>query len=408
MIFRKIRPQEVARTIELFSTAFECDLGKRGAAQESAEKKLSNPENKDDYEVLERWAAFKDDDSTMTAYISGLRYAVNFDGNMCSMRGIGGVSSLPQYRRNGAIRGCFMKAFEDFYNEGCVFSYLYPFSNAFYRQFGYERGCEVYSYKADFRSLRDFASQGEYVLLENGDEKTLGDVRKVYADFCRKYNMCAVREDCDWFELKNTDIYTDCRYTYVYRNEAGEAMGYCTFEKSETNGERNLKCRELAFSDLSGLNAMLDFLRGFASHFKFLIFDVPDNLDISYAFKENSLYEVTCTKIPYGMARVINVEKALKLAKYKGEGKAVIKVDDPQIPDNSASWKVEFAGGNVTVSKTEESPDADMPIQAFSRLLLGFAELDESSQFMGVKVFGNEENLHKIFYRKPTAIFSGF
>ena len=34
-------------------------------------------------------------------------------------------------------------ALRDMYDEGTLLSYLYPFSNAFYRQFGYELGCDI-------------------------------------------------------------------------------------------------------------------------------------------------------------------------------------------------------------------------------------------------------------------------
>ena len=140
MIIRKIRPEELKRTYELFGIAFEFSADWSKSPMEIYEEVKSNPKSREDACWGERWAAFKDDNSTMMSYFIAQPFPVQFDGNTYTMTGIGGVASLPQYRRQGGIRGCFEAALPAMYQDGHAFSYLYPFSTAYYRKFGYEMG----------------------------------------------------------------------------------------------------------------------------------------------------------------------------------------------------------------------------------------------------------------------------
>ena len=123
MIVRKITKAEEARADELFAIAFEqaLDRTKTPAPEESGR--------------AVQWAAFGPDGQMMsTLCVTG--FTVNFDGGSYRMGGVGGVATLPQYRRQGGIRACFQAALPDLYQEGFCFSYLYPFSTAYYRRSG--------------------------------------------------------------------------------------------------------------------------------------------------------------------------------------------------------------------------------------------------------------------------------
>jgi predicted acetyltransferase len=54
------------------------------------------------------------------------------------MSGIGDVASYPETRGSGGIRNIFSAIFNDLHENGTELSYLAPFSQPFYRKFGYE------------------------------------------------------------------------------------------------------------------------------------------------------------------------------------------------------------------------------------------------------------------------------
>ena len=188
MIVRKTRPEETLRANELFAIAFELPTTREAAA-------------KPDGENLHRWSAFDDSSGEMMSTFTINDYTVRFDGHACRMGGIGGVATLPQYRRRGGIRGCFQAAMPDMYASGYDFSYLYPFSTAYYRKFGYE--CCV---RKLFTSVRlsllvppEFS--GTFRLAEAGNPMTEA-IRSVDACWESKYNMMVQHrpEDYKWTE----------------------------------------------------------------------------------------------------------------------------------------------------------------------------------------------------------------
>lgn len=120
MIIRKTRPEEGKRVNTLFAIAFEQPM-ENGPGEKPG---------------VTNWGAFEED--TMFSTFAVTDFTQFFDGNQVKMGGIGGVATLPSHRRKGGIRGIFQAALTDMYENGCDFSYLYPFSTAYYRKFGYE------------------------------------------------------------------------------------------------------------------------------------------------------------------------------------------------------------------------------------------------------------------------------
>ena len=50
------------------------------------------------------WAAFEDDDKYMISSVCVMPFTARFDGSDTLMYGIGGVNTLPAYRRGGCVR----------------------------------------------------------------------------------------------------------------------------------------------------------------------------------------------------------------------------------------------------------------------------------------------------------------
>ena len=130
MIVRKIREEEYARTCQVFAIEFEFHMEENETTPKRLEEIKRNPMTREDKYYLERWAAF-DDQNNMMGFLIGFPAKVRFDGKEAVCTCIGGVSSLPQYRRKGVIANCFRKHLEDSYKKGYGFSYLYPFSTVF-------------------------------------------------------------------------------------------------------------------------------------------------------------------------------------------------------------------------------------------------------------------------------------
>ncbi len=404
MQVRKIHENEVGRAEELFYIAFE----QRNDVQSG--KKNSNELQKTPDRVerfsKEKWAAFGED-GTMMGGFCAIPYEIQFDGNLCKMIGIGGVSCLPQYRENGVVSECLKTALNGIYQEGAAFSYLYPFSAEYYRKFGYELCSEPIRYSVSTKAFGRFDVGGEACLVEHGSH--LEDIQKVYRDFMRGYNLMAVRETCDYGWAIDADPARDGHYVYVYQNGFGEAKGVMSFCKVESGQSFEMKCDQFFFSDAQGLKGLLNHALKFKTYYERIIFLLPENINIVPYISEWILYPCSREVCFNGMVRAVNVQKVLEMAQYRGSGTITIRIRDTVIPQNNRCFEVDFAEGRaVRVSVSEKEPDVEMGIGDFSRCIAGGYSPEKIQELESVKISACTEKIEKVFYRKPNFITDYF
>ena len=406
MIIRRITRDELKRTEELFSISFEFPYDNSKSAEEVVNKTINNPNGREDYYWDQRWAAFLDDNKTMTSYFIDKPYPMNFDGKTYVCTGIGGVATLPQYRRKGGIRMCFEKALGEWYKNGVGLSYLYPFSYAYYRKFGYEMGVECYAYDWEPSFFpKSFNSTGSCYLLDGNDvsfDEALEDVKSVYTKWQHKYNCMIVNDDFEYGWVKKSNPYKDQVFTYIYRNDKNEATAYISFKEVTEESGRNLITSRFIFSDCDGLRGILDLIGSLRADHKHFKFELPMDIYINDLLPEWAMGGGSVSISRKGMVRVVNVEEILKNAIYKGSGEVTLDITDPYIPENTHVYAITFKDNKATKVEIKDNAKADakMPINIFSRLIMGACETSSFQYLNGLEVNGNLDALSKIFYKK--------
>lgn len=186
MIVRKLHANEKYKAALGMAVAFEweMDYGKEKAqaqamtAQQVEEADAQRPRLPSGASQTERWGAFAQDGTTLLGSFGLASYTVRFDGHEVPMGGIGGVATLPQYRRCGAIRACLSAAMQEMYQNNVLLSFLYPFSRSYYRKFGYENGARVCTWTIPFANLRVSHQGGHIEQLLPGD--SLAPLLEIY------------------------------------------------------------------------------------------------------------------------------------------------------------------------------------------------------------------------------------
>ncbi len=405
---RRITKDELAKTGELFRIAFEFPDPNAEDNETMLKKLEENPDSRRAKFATEKWAAF-DEEGNMAAWIGGARYFANFDGTIFPMSGIGGVSSLPQYRHQGGIRKCFEQQLRANYDDGVVLSYLYPFSTKFYGKFGYEPTGKVAYYTIPLRGIDKQNVGGTVKPHYMGSCKE--DIIKVYNDYMSKFNFACARDEYDWKYLDTSDMSKSGQYIYVWYNNEGEAKGVIGFKKDKDKVEKfNLQTGNMFwYSDAEGLRGLLEFARGFEVYYRNLIIKVPADAPINAYVREWAMYPQECAVYSMGMARVINVTEILKAAKYRGCGDIKIAVKDDFLPENNKTFAVTFENGKATeVAATEEAADVEMDIGVFSKFIYGDKDVFFMPEYPGVKINCCEEKWQKVFYPKPLFILDMF
>lgn len=395
MIVRKTTAEEAQRVNELFAIAFETPLTKCPA----------DPDN----DRIHHWAAYTDDGAEMMSNITISDFQIHFDGSSCKMGGIGGVASLPQYRRMGGIRGCFEMALPDMYETGYEFSYLYPFSTAYYRKFGYECCVQKYLATIQLSLLNPLPVDGTFRMAELS--KPMGDaIIQIDRIWESKYNMMVQHQDSDygWTEKCNPAVTQE--FTYVYYSSNGTPKGYTTFVKADQPDGRNLVCRRFCFLDSEGFRGLMHLFRSLASDHRFVKIPMPSNTAMQYLMPEWSLGAASWHVQPAGMVRVVNVENVLKKAKYIGSGTIAIQIHDPQIQQNNRCFGIVFDNGRaVSVTVCEAQPDIILSIPTFSALISGVSDFAEAALWMdGLELLNENAPCSQVFYRKNLMISDYF
>ena len=131
-------------------------------------------------------------------------FVSNVFGVEMKMGGIGWVSTYPEYRSGGHTSQLMRESLAKMREDGQVLSTLAPFSEAFYRKFGWEVYFENTEYRipSDELALREPIA-GEVVRF-NYDEKGewLEKVKTFYNEVARTLNGQVFRDDLWWQRLE--------------------------------------------------------------------------------------------------------------------------------------------------------------------------------------------------------------
>lgn len=395
MIVRRSRPEEARRINELFAICFETPY--------------SNCPIDPEHDTAMHWVALDDDGEMMSNFTVG-DFPINFDGRTCRMGGVGGVATLPQYRRRGGIRACFQAALPELYQEGFDFSYLYPFSTAYYRKFGYECCVQAFQWEVDLRQLNPPRDSGSFRLSEQNRPQTEA-IRSLDQLWERKYNMMVQHQAQDYDWTCKADPAVKQEFTYVCYDDAGTPKAYTTFKVSEDSKGRALQCSRLCFADKLGFTLLMQLFKSMSADHAYARFKTPVLTGLQYLLPEWSQGAVRWELLAsYGMVRVVNVQSVLEKAAYHGSGTVTLEIRDSQIPENNGCYTVHFQDGKaVAVEKGRAVPDASLTISAFSALIAGVCDFtDAAGNLTDLNVHSDSAALSQIFYRKPMYIADFF
>lgn len=354
------------------------------------------------------WATLSDGGETVYSCMNVHTYTVRFGANQTLMGGIGGVATLPPYRRMGGVRACMKAAFRDMYDNGYLFSALYPFSTAYYRQYGFEKGMPVHTWTLPLKDIRPVEAGGRIRQLLPGD--SLEALTEIYNRFYEDYHLSVIRRTYDR-KMDLEALLNQQRYVYLWENDAGEPRGFmithrdgsvldCTTTFAQRNG--------MLFLDAQAFQAMLTFAKtAFSADYNAIRFSTPACLPMDALIREGA--SASCKHSWNGMLRVVNVQRVLSLCRCRGEGSIILAVEDPLLPENQGNWRITFAPGKANqVEKTTDAPDITLPIGDFSVLICGVRPASDLPWMPEVQVHDPSVPFEQIFYPQNCHILDLF
>lgn len=324
------------------------------------------------------WGAFLED-GTLAAGMCVVPFWTRIGAHWGALAGIGSVASLPEHRRGGAIRSIFQKLFAECREQGIALSGLYPFSHAFYRQFGYELCYSAARCNVPTSAFRGMGRPCRARMVE--DVKDVSDAQAVYDAISPRLSLCMRREEPkDWEFVWKSDVYKDRAYRYVLYDENDAPEAYLSFcpDESEPN-KRVLSVWEMLYTTPVALRDLLGFLYRFHPHYHEVRVTLPT--DVSLASLLDNPYELKQELIHAYMIRVLDPVAALEMldAPSSIEGRFTLSLSDAFLPENEGCYEVCLHDGRVSARRTCAQSDLSLDVTTLAQLVTGFLSLDQAA-----------------------------
>lgn len=329
-------------------------------------------------------------------------YNISFDGKIAKMGGIGGVSSLPEYRDFGGIKDILTYSLSYMKERGMVFSALGPFSFEFYRKYGWEWVFNFQKLKFSVNDLKNSPKAHKYLSLNKEHDELVNDFRN---DFIKNINGPVyfdekIRKE-RWEKCYNQFIHC---YAALDENNKVEAIAYFKIEN------RVLICDEFFFKNETGRQHML--------HLFYTHRSQVDHIELQLLKDDNIRVVLPTPRIqnwewPNMMFRIVDVKQAIELMKANNiKGSFKIKVIDKQAEWNNKIFKVSIDKNEINVTPIENTKtyDFETTIQRLSQLVIGFVDGNEAIKLEIVKV-NNDKKIdlfNQFFTRRPNMIWHPF
>lgn len=385
MEIRKITQSEyaVSEKLECIAFTYDRDFGKQDGPD-------SHPD---------RLGAFEN--GKMVACLDSFPYRVMLNGSEFGMAGVGNVASLPEERRKGHVSALLRLALEQSRERGDAVSFLFPFSNVYYRRFGYETAMLRNEVSIPVSAFKSFSPGGTMELYVPGESTE--EIKEIYRDFISDKNMMSVRDDRAWEKLLGEDPYRSVRYVYVHRGESAKADGYVILKPREPE----LKIEEMAFRNHGALLGMFGFFYRFLGNFDTVRYDAPAFLDFHLLLPEP--YDVKEKRSAVGMVRIVNAARALAAVNPPKSGEPVaIRVSDDFLEWNNGTFSVCLRNGKTCVRATDWAPDLACDVRTLAQLISGYVPLETCASLGRVQMNDRAEELSRMFSRMPPCLYDMF
>lgn len=280
------------------------------------------------------------------------------------MAGVGYVATLPEYRGLGQIQQLMVEIFQDLHQQGTVLSQLAPFSEAFYRQFGYENTSYRFVYTMASEAVRSCPTERKGRIERGNWEEQKQAIQTIYQRVMHSSHEVGslVREDWWWQRL---DGYYSPRHYAVAYDEENQPAGYMIYHLDQSH----FIVDECCYLNVFALKKLMTFMKAHLSSFDTFVY---------YASMSDSfldlLPEIHCVSIrlqPYMMTRIINLPALLDCLPLR-DG-VIIGVNDKVCPWNEGVWKK--VAGQFT--KVQAEPQFSADIETWTAYLLGSLSFEE-------------------------------
>ena len=340
----------------------------------------------------------------LVSHLTANNYQMMCHGGYVPMCGVGDVCSFPEHRNKGYVRHLFYALFDNLYKAGCVYSFLYPFSNRYYGKFGYGHGgCHIKA-EIPLDRLKDYKCEYDVRQYRSGDSHE--PYKEVFEKFASNYTGIVARNDWDSLSDYTPGKSNNILFLFTENDKPRAFLGLRNFQDQ---GGYLLAHRDAAWDSVDAFRNILGFLSRYRMHNNNINISLPQSFPVEVMLPE--VWGVKLQRTETGQVRIIDTLRAMAAYPWADEkGELSIGVRDDYFTGQSGVYHICFGGGKTLVEKNGGAPDAEFDIRVLSPLLLGVYGFNDLEYFPPdfVNIVKNIPLLEKAFIRRPTFITEKF
>lgn len=326
------------------------------------------------YEHADGFGIYRDE--VLASALLANRFDSFFYNHVIPMAGVGYVASYPEYRGDGGIATCMNDMLIDMNKQGVVISMLAPFSQRFYRKFGYEQSIVQKTYHIPSQALVHTVTEKEGGFLRGKwtNQTIQKNVKNIYQSYVEQSLEVGTVKREDWW-WQRLDKYYQNRHIVLAVDKQDRFVGYMIYRMI---GDE-FKVDEIVYTTVFGVKKLLTFLKGHQSSFKKFTYTGPIHEKLEVFFMEQEDLEIQIK--PFMMSRVINFSKLLQYIPFKKTVASFVfeVTEDISCPWNVGKWQLNrTTSGFEACQVCDGSIAADLSgnINAWAELILGEASLE--------------------------------
>ena len=297
-------------------------------------------------------------DGRMVGAFASLPMVVTRGEAALKCAGIAGVAVMPHERQHGVGKAMMEHGIRHYREAGYELASLYPFSEKFYRKFGYETAGYKFGIKVDMGRFPRFALTLPSAKLTPADRD---QIKPCYEAFAKKRSGMNLRPENQWDRIiqldSNKAIYT-----------VGDPIEAYAIVTHDWNFWVEQKIDEIAWTSMRGYESLLSVLSGIGINKSHLSWTEPSDSPFRHNYWDRGAELVA--GIRHLMFRVLDVPLALSRLKPASSGSFTLEVHDEHFAENRGPWRIDFSPSGVEVTRASDAGLA-MDIRQFSQAFMG-------------------------------------
>ncbi len=356
--FRRLEGDEVVRQATAIDHAFGSDPGPTS---------YDGPDDVKD-RIAERWGLFEGDELVSTCALYDLD--VTLSGDRRPVGGFAAFATPPEHRSAGHGERLQREALREFRDRGYPYAALWPNSIPYYRRSGWGLVHAETEYRFPADALPSAEGDGAFERLTPDEYERLVPA---YEDWAVGYEL-ALDRSARWWRERTLE--GDWIYSWTPA-DAETATGHVAFRlpgESDDGSGATMIVDELVYRTEEARRQLLELIRRHAPQVDEVRWSAPEETRLVHEAVDPKA--VTAAVEPGSMGRIVDLEVAIEQlpAERNPERPVTVGVDDPLLPANDATVRIEPGPDGPTCERVEDDDadtDAELGVGLLSKLYVG-------------------------------------